>query len=172
MRCTICGRKFRSFEDAVPDHIEPRGMGGAWRDDHPDNIQAPPLQPQSIPELAQTGAGWSGRAVAVCLSWKSQQRSRSQILPRSGNGDRVTRRPASEFLGSETMRPVAKLYREFCLRTAQMLEDEANRYANHPALQDEDQQFIQVLRQKCREWKQQIEKLDHAQMRAWDRTAG
>jgi hypothetical protein len=24
----------------VPDHISPRGMGGAWRDDHPDNIQA------------------------------------------------------------------------------------------------------------------------------------
>jgi hypothetical protein len=24
----------------VPDHIHPRGMGGAWRDDHPDNIQA------------------------------------------------------------------------------------------------------------------------------------
>jgi 5-methylcytosine-specific restriction endonuclease McrA len=40
LRCTICGRKFRSFDDAVPDHIEPRGMGGAWRDDHPDNIQA------------------------------------------------------------------------------------------------------------------------------------
>lgn len=69
------------------------------------------------------------------------------------------------------MRPVAKLYREFCLRTAQMLEDEANRYARHPALQDEDQQFIQVLRQQCREWKQQIEKLDRAQVRAWDRTA-
>jgi hypothetical protein len=24
----------------VPDHIDPRGMGGARRDDHPDNIQA------------------------------------------------------------------------------------------------------------------------------------
>jgi hypothetical protein len=24
----------------VPDHISPRGMGGVWRDDHPDNIQA------------------------------------------------------------------------------------------------------------------------------------
>jgi hypothetical protein len=24
----------------VPDHISPKGMGGAWRDDHPDNIQA------------------------------------------------------------------------------------------------------------------------------------
>jgi hypothetical protein len=24
----------------VPDHIDPRGMGGAYRDDHPQNIQA------------------------------------------------------------------------------------------------------------------------------------
>src|SRR5215469_17434731 len=24
----------------VPDHKHPKGMGGAWRDDHPDNIQA------------------------------------------------------------------------------------------------------------------------------------
>jgi len=26
--------------EVVPDHINPRGMGGAWRDDHPDHIQA------------------------------------------------------------------------------------------------------------------------------------
>jgi 6-phosphogluconate dehydrogenase len=70
------------------------------------------------------------------------------------------------------MRPVAKLYREFCLQTAQMLEDEANRYARHPALQDEDRQFIDVLRQQCREWKQQIERLDRAQVSAWGGKAG
>ena len=28
------------YNDIVPDHINPRGMAGAWRDDHPDNIQA------------------------------------------------------------------------------------------------------------------------------------
>ncbi len=39
-RCAICGRQFRRCEDAVPDHIEPKGMGGARHDDHPDNIQA------------------------------------------------------------------------------------------------------------------------------------
>ena len=39
-RWALCGKLFRRFEDAVPDHIEPKGMGGAWRDDHPDNIQA------------------------------------------------------------------------------------------------------------------------------------
>jgi hypothetical protein len=31
---------FTSYNDIVPDHIDPRGMGGARRDDHPDNIQA------------------------------------------------------------------------------------------------------------------------------------
>jgi len=39
-RCALCGREFRRFADAVADHIVPKGMGGAWRDDHPDNIQA------------------------------------------------------------------------------------------------------------------------------------
>jgi hypothetical protein len=24
----------------VPEHKEPKGMGSAWRDDHPDNVQA------------------------------------------------------------------------------------------------------------------------------------
>jgi hypothetical protein len=23
----------------VPDHKHPKGLGGAWRDDHPENIQ-------------------------------------------------------------------------------------------------------------------------------------
>jgi hypothetical protein len=39
-RCTICQDDFTNYNDIVPDHIHPRGMGGAWRDDHPDNIQA------------------------------------------------------------------------------------------------------------------------------------
>ena len=38
--CAICNEKFTDCSDIVPDHINPRGMGGAWRDDHPDNIQA------------------------------------------------------------------------------------------------------------------------------------
>jgi hypothetical protein len=32
--------EFTSYDDIVPDHIDPRGMGGARRDDHPDNFQA------------------------------------------------------------------------------------------------------------------------------------
>jgi len=39
-KCGICGADFTDYSDIVPDHISPRGMGGAWRDDHPDNIQA------------------------------------------------------------------------------------------------------------------------------------
>ena len=39
-KCGICSAEFTNYSDIVPDHISPRGMGGAWRDDHPDNIQA------------------------------------------------------------------------------------------------------------------------------------
>ena len=39
-RCPLCNVEFTNYADIVPDHIHPRGMGGAWRDDHPDNIQA------------------------------------------------------------------------------------------------------------------------------------
>lgn len=38
--CAICHEEFTDYNDIVPDHKEPKGMGGAWRDDHPDNIQA------------------------------------------------------------------------------------------------------------------------------------
>lgn len=39
-RCAICREEFTDYNDIVPDHINPRGMGGAFRDDHPSNIQA------------------------------------------------------------------------------------------------------------------------------------
>ena len=38
--CPICHEDFTDFNDIVPDHQDPKGMGGASRDDHPDNIQA------------------------------------------------------------------------------------------------------------------------------------
>jgi hypothetical protein len=38
--CAICNEEFTDYSDNVPDHMNPRGMGGAWRDDHPENIQA------------------------------------------------------------------------------------------------------------------------------------
>ncbi len=39
-KCAICHEEFTHYNDIVPDHKDPKGMGGAWRDDHPDNIQA------------------------------------------------------------------------------------------------------------------------------------
>ena len=39
-KCALCNEVFTDYGDIVPDHIHPRGMGGAWRDDHPENIQA------------------------------------------------------------------------------------------------------------------------------------
>jgi hypothetical protein len=39
-KCAICHESFTDYSEIVPDHIEPKGMGGAWRDDHPDNVQA------------------------------------------------------------------------------------------------------------------------------------
>lgn len=39
-KCAICRTVFTDYSEIVPDHIEPKAMGGAWNDDHPDNIQA------------------------------------------------------------------------------------------------------------------------------------
>lgn len=38
--CALCHVVFTDYGDIVPDHINPKGMGGAFRDDHPENIQA------------------------------------------------------------------------------------------------------------------------------------
>ena len=39
-KCAICHHEFGDCSDIVPDHRHPKGMGGARRDDHPENIQA------------------------------------------------------------------------------------------------------------------------------------
>jgi hypothetical protein len=39
-QCAICQVAFTNYNDIVPDHIDPRGMEGSSRDDHPENIQA------------------------------------------------------------------------------------------------------------------------------------
>jgi hypothetical protein len=31
--CAICHEEFTDYTDVVPDHEDPRGMGGAWRDE-------------------------------------------------------------------------------------------------------------------------------------------
>ena len=35
-KCAICHEEFTDYGGVVPDHEDPKGMGGAWRDDHPD----------------------------------------------------------------------------------------------------------------------------------------
>jgi hypothetical protein len=39
-QCAICQVAFTHYGDIVPDHMDPRGMEGSRRDDHPENIQA------------------------------------------------------------------------------------------------------------------------------------
>jgi hypothetical protein len=39
-KCAICREEFTDYNDVVPNHKDPKGMGGAWRDDQPDNVQA------------------------------------------------------------------------------------------------------------------------------------
>ncbi len=39
-KCAVCHKEFVDCSDIVPDHRHPKGMGGARRDDHPENIQA------------------------------------------------------------------------------------------------------------------------------------
>lgn len=38
--CSICDGPLTDMNDVVPDHKEPRGLGGAWRDDRAENIGA------------------------------------------------------------------------------------------------------------------------------------
>lgn len=39
-KCSICRTEFTDRREVGPDHVEPRGAGGAFRDDHEDNIEA------------------------------------------------------------------------------------------------------------------------------------
>lgn len=38
--CPLCKKPFDDYRNIELDHIEPKGMGGARRDDHIDNLQA------------------------------------------------------------------------------------------------------------------------------------
>lgn len=39
-KCSLCGEPFTDRREAGPDHTDPRGAGGAFRDDHESNITA------------------------------------------------------------------------------------------------------------------------------------
>lgn len=38
--CAECEQPLLDMNDVAPDHFEPRGNGGCWRDDRPENIRA------------------------------------------------------------------------------------------------------------------------------------
>lgn len=38
--CCDCGKPFTDMAEVTPEHLTPRGIGAAWRDDHEDNIGA------------------------------------------------------------------------------------------------------------------------------------
>jgi hypothetical protein len=51
------------FNDIVPDHRDPKGMGGSWRDDHPDTklLTGGATQKKDRP-------GWTTDPRSVCFS--------------------------------------------------------------------------------------------------------
>ena len=36
--CHLCGEEFTNYAEIELEHKEPKGMGGAWHDDHWDNL--------------------------------------------------------------------------------------------------------------------------------------
>jgi len=60
------------------------------------------------------------------------------------------------------VRPVEKLYHNFCERLANVCETEAKAYEEHPSLHDGDYQFISSLRAKRNEWREQVQRMETA----------
>jgi hypothetical protein len=60
------------------------------------------------------------------------------------------------------MRPIERLYREFCERAARECEAEAKRYEDHLHLEDADYQFIVSLRERAHYLREQIRRMDAA----------
>jgi hypothetical protein len=54
-KCAICHDEFTDYNDIVPDHRNPKGMGGAWRDDHPDKYSSDTLVVQRREGINQNG---------------------------------------------------------------------------------------------------------------------
>ena len=58
------------------------------------------------------------------------------------------------------MGPIETLYRDFCERIARDCEAEAERYEEHPQLEDRDRQFVSVLRERAKRLRQEINRID------------
>lgn len=76
--CAICHEEFTDYTDVVPDHRDPKGMG-AWRDDHPDNIQATHWWCNG--EKAQPESPNDGRLVSKPNIENRQNRSAAMPVP-------------------------------------------------------------------------------------------
>ena len=68
-------------------------------------------------------------------------------------------------LEGETLRPIEKLYHNFCERMANLCETEAKTYVEHPNLHDGDCQFISSLQAKHNEWREQLQRMEAAHPR-------
>jgi hypothetical protein len=60
------------------------------------------------------------------------------------------------------MTVIEERYRTLCERLADELAVEAQACEKHPTLLDSDRQLIGVMREKGREWQQQIQRFDAA----------
>jgi len=68
-KCAICHEEFTDYSDIVPGHKDPKGMGGAWRDDHPDNVRAAHWWCNG--EKGSTGLATDGRSAAFSPTTQS-----------------------------------------------------------------------------------------------------
>ena len=72
-------RNLPNYSEIVPDHKHPKGMGGAWRDDHPENIQAVHWWCNS--KRAQTDEAIDDRSVCTFLQ-SPRQAANHQLVCR------------------------------------------------------------------------------------------
>ena len=83
-KCAICHEEFTDYNDVVPDHKEPKGMGGAWRDDHPTISQRTAkviLVFSSAREVRVPGRNFWPQWNAACL----KKRMFKRLAPHSCN---------------------------------------------------------------------------------------
>lgn len=62
-RCAICHEDFTDYNDIVPDHRDPKGMGGAWRETIQTTFK--PLIGGAMERKAQAGSTTDGRQVGL-----------------------------------------------------------------------------------------------------------
>lgn len=84
--CAICNQPMETFENIAPDHKDPRGSGGQWRDDHPENIQAVHHYPCNLSK----GSRRTAEPSRIGLSTVGSMANSSEVLPSSDLTENVT----------------------------------------------------------------------------------